>query len=98
MIKEELKAICILKNDECLCDDEQKKLCSNHKILPKNELKQKAEQKIMHDTIKEFIDTKNLKNSRLELVTKDGKMVYTSVEDFVKQYHIFLKKSSYLKF
>ena len=56
MIKEELKAICILKNDECLCDDEQKKLCSNHKILPNNELKQKAEQKKLsrsYDTIKQ---------------------------------------------
>jgi len=52
----------------------------------------------MNEDIKEFLEKENLKHSsEIKIVNKEGKNNYIKIEDFLKKYHMFLRKKSYLK-
>jgi len=98
---------CILINDECLCDNEQKKLCSNHQLVLDSEkirenlkikLKQINKERKMYEKVDEFLANEKLKaNQKIKIITKDGIILYVTLEAFLDKYNIFLRKNSLIK-
>lgn len=99
---------CKIKNDECLCSEDQKKLCSNFQLIPdtkiikENFLKRKEYEKNrkMQDVINQFIKEKKLKpGAPVTAYNEKGeKVYYKSIEDFIEQLLLHLRKNSLIKF
>jgi len=101
--------ICQIKNDECLCDDNQKKLCSHFQLIPDiqairdNFLRIKKDfetNRKMQDVIDQFIKEKKLKpGAPVTAYNEKGeKVYYKSMEDFIEQLLLHLRKNSFIKF
>lgn len=101
--------ICQIKNDECLCDDNQKKLCSHFQLVPdiqairEDFLRRRKEHETNHkmqDVIDKFIKEKKLKPgaSATAYNEKGEKVYYKSIEDFLEQVYLHLRKNSFIKF
>ena len=101
------KRTCLIINDECLCDETQKKLCSHYQLVPDtnqikenfhNKIKKYIEIKNMNDTIEEFIKEQKLKsNTEIKIIKEDNSRIYTTIEKVVENFYKFLKKKSYVK-
>lgn len=101
--------VCQIKNDECLCSEEQKNLCSHFQLVPdtktirENFLKIKKEYETNHkmqDVIDKFIKEKKLKpGSPITAYNEKGeKVYYKSIEDLIEQVLLHLRKNSFIKF
>jgi len=100
---------CQIRNDECVCSEEQKKLCSNFQLVPDTKtiredfLRRRKEHETNHkmqDVIDKFIKEKKLKpGAPATAYNEKGKKVYyKSIEDFLEQVYLHLRKNSFIKF
>lgn len=95
---------CTLLNDDCLCDEEQQKICSNFQIVPdlvkiKENLNKKINQtNKLEEKVNEFVSNEKITpNQKIKVIKKEGKTEYITIESLFDKYNKFLRKNSLIK-